>query len=55
LWRAGDLHAHRVTFTLLESGQAPYTVSVGQYDGTRGENAIFILPDGTYTPLIELP
>jgi 4-amino-4-deoxy-L-arabinose transferase-like glycosyltransferase len=53
-WRAGDLHAHRMTFTLPESGE-PFTVRVGQYDAGGNLNAIFVLPDGEYTPVIELP
>lgn len=53
-WRAGDLHAQRMTFTLPESG-ALFTVRIGQYDAGGNLNAIFVLPDGEYTPVIELP
>lgn len=53
-WRAGDLHAHRMTFTLPETG-APFTLRVGQYAAGSNLNAVFILPTGEYTPVIELP
>lgn len=53
-WRAGDLHAHRMTFTLPES-DALFTIRVGQYDAGRSLNAIFVLESGEYTPVIELP
>jgi 4-amino-4-deoxy-L-arabinose transferase-like glycosyltransferase len=46
-WRVGDVHIHRMT---LPSEAA--SVKLGQYDGTRQRNMIF-LPD--YTPLIDLP
>jgi len=49
-WRAGDIHIHRLTFILPESG-APFTLQIGQYDGVHNQNVIF-LPD--YTPTISL-
>lgn len=51
-WREGDMHAHRLTFTVAAG--TPFTISVGQYDAGNGVNAIFVLPDGEYTPLIPL-
>jgi hypothetical protein len=50
-WRVGDIHIHRLTFTLPESG-APFTLQVGQYDSIHNQNVIF-LPD--YMPTIQLP
>jgi hypothetical protein len=50
-WRIGDIHIHRLTFILPESG-APFTLQVGQYDSIHNQNVIF-LPD--YTPTIQLP
>jgi hypothetical protein len=46
-WREGDVHIHRMTLP-------PETAEIrlGQFDGTRQRNMIF-LPD--YTPLITLP
>lgn len=54
-WRPGDVHVHRMRFTLPEDGHPPYTLAIGQYDADHDQNAIFILQDGTYTPLITLP
>ncbi len=63
-WRIGDWHAQRMTFTLpnvgspdaeAEAKAMPFTISVGQYDALHSQNAIFILSDGDYTPLIPLP
>lgn len=54
-WRIGDLHAHRLVIPPLPEAAAPLSVSIGQYDGGRGMNVIFLLPDGTFSPLIPLP
>ncbi len=54
-WRVGDLHAHRLTFTLPPDPHPPFSVSVGQYDALHSQNVIFVLPSGEYTPLIPLP
>jgi hypothetical protein len=53
-WRPGDVHVHRMTFTLPENGNPPYSISVGQYDAQRDESAIFIEQDGEYTPLLRV-
>lgn len=45
-WRTGDIHVHRLTLPPDTS-----EVKVGQFDGTRQRNLIF-LPD--YTPLVTL-
>jgi hypothetical protein len=50
-WRIGDLHLHTLHLNALSAGT--YQVQVGMYDGVRGRNAIFITPDGTYTPTID--
>ncbi len=52
-WRAGDLHAHRMSFTLPEKG-APFTIRIGQYDAGANLNAIFALAEGTFAPVVEL-
>jgi hypothetical protein len=49
-WRTGDIHIHRLTFTLPDSG-APFSLQIGQYDSVHNQNVIF-LPD--YTPSIPL-
>lgn len=49
-WGVGDLFIHRQMFDLPASG-APFTLQIGQYDSTHGQNMIF-LPD--YTPTITL-
>ena len=49
-WRAGDIHVHRLTFTLPDSG-APFSLQIGQYDSVHNQNVIF-LPD--YSPTIPL-
>lgn len=53
-WRTGDLHAHRMTFTLPE-GTQPFTIRVGLYDAGSNLNAIFVVENGEYSPVIELP
>jgi hypothetical protein len=50
-WRVGDVHVHRMAFTLPESG-GPFRLEIGQFDGVAGRNVIF-LPD--YVPTIRLP
>lgn len=52
-WQAGDWLIQSLYFTAPDN--TPYSLSVGQYDGVRGISLIFILPDGTYTPMIPLP
>jgi hypothetical protein len=49
-WHAGDIHVHRLTITLPDSG-APFSLQIGQYDSVHSQNVIF-LPD--YTPTIPL-
>jgi len=49
-WRVGDIHVHRLAFTLPQTG-APFTLQIGQYDSVRNQNVIF-LPE--YTPTISL-
>jgi hypothetical protein len=53
-WRVGDCHIHRLIFPRPAGAAGPLTVRVGLYDAMHAENVIFVLPDGTYTPLIEL-
>jgi 4-amino-4-deoxy-L-arabinose transferase-like glycosyltransferase len=55
LWHPGDLHIHRMTFTLPEDASPPLTLRVGQYDGLHNANVIFTPPDGEPTTVIELP
>jgi hypothetical protein len=50
-WRVGDVHIHRMTFMVPESG-GPFRLEIGQFDGIAGRNVIF-LPD--YSPTIQLP
>jgi len=50
-WREGDVHLHRLTFDLPDGATS---LQIGQFDGVKGENIIFILEDGTYTPTIPL-
>ncbi|MBZ0286487.1 MAG: hypothetical protein K8I30_02655, partial [Anaerolineae bacterium] len=52
-WRAGDLHVHRLTFTLPDSG-APFSLQIGQYDSVQNQNVIF-LPDFKPTIPLKLP
>lgn len=54
LWQAGDLHVHTMRFTLPDTTTEPYTIAIGQYDAQRGRNAIFISPEGMYTPTVTL-
>jgi len=49
-WRVGDIHVHRMTINLPESGI--FSASIGQYDSVSGRNIIF-LPD--YEPTVSLP
>jgi 4-amino-4-deoxy-L-arabinose transferase-like glycosyltransferase len=52
-WRVGDIHVHRMAFDLPGEG-TPFTLQIGQYDGTYNRNVIF-LPDYTATiPLQDL-
>ncbi len=50
-WQTGDLHIHRMTFTLPESDES-FTLQVGQYDSQTARNLIF-LPN--YVPTVMLP
>jgi len=50
-WRVGDVHIHRMTFMVPESG-GPFRLEIGQFDGIAGRNVIF-LPD--YSATIRLP
>ncbi len=50
-WRVGDVHIHRMTFMLPDTGE-PFRLEIGQFDGVAGRNVIF-LPD--YVPTIRLP
>ena len=52
LSQIGDVLAQRMPFAMPEG--TPFTISVGQYDAGNSLNAIFVLPDGEYTPLIPL-
>jgi hypothetical protein len=52
-WHAGDMHVHRLTFTLPDSG-APFSLQIGQYDSVHNQNVIF-LPDFTPTIPLKLP
>lgn len=49
-WHTGDIHVHRLTFTLPDAG-APFSFQIGQYDSVHKQNVIF-LPD--YTPTIPI-
>ncbi len=40
-WRVGDLHVHRMTFTLPPDAQGPFTLRVGQYDGLNNIGLTF--------------
>ncbi|MBN1963997.1 MAG: hypothetical protein JW910_05090 [Anaerolineae bacterium] len=54
-WRIGDCHVHQMWLALPPDAAGPFTLQIGQYDAIRAENAIFVLPDGEYTPLYALP
>jgi hypothetical protein len=43
LWQLGDWHYHRLTF--VPSSEDDYTITIGQFDGLRGENVIFLPPE----------
>lgn len=53
LWRDGDVHIHRMSFS-LEEDVTNYSIQMGQYDGMNQLNLILITPDGEYVPTIEL-
>jgi len=50
-WREGDVHRHRLIFDVPDEATQ---LQIGQFDGVQGENIIFILPDGSYSPTIPL-
>jgi len=53
-WRPGDIHIHRITFTLPSDLKRPLSLRIGQYDGLHNANVIFVLPEGDNT-VITLP
>ncbi len=57
-WRAGDVLVYRLELAVPAEAPAPVSVAVGFYDGVRGVNAIFRLPQGDapadYTPSVLL-
>jgi hypothetical protein len=45
-WQVGELHLHRMTFSLPSGAPGPFTIRLGQYDGLHNSSIIFNLPDG---------
>jgi 4-amino-4-deoxy-L-arabinose transferase-like glycosyltransferase len=50
-WRIGDLHYHRMTFR-VPAGE-DITLVLGQFDGMRGENVVFLPSDAE--PTVTIP
>ncbi len=55
LWRIGDVHRYALNLPRTLEGTPPYRIGVGMYDPNANINAIFVTPDGEYTPVIMLP
>ncbi|MBX3083513.1 MAG: hypothetical protein KF716_17910 [Anaerolineae bacterium] len=53
-WRLGDIYVVMITPDIPADAAEPFTYQVGQYDGVHNLNAIFKLPDGTFSPTISL-
>ena len=56
-WRAGDVLVYRLLLELPSDAVGPFRAQVGFYDGVRGVNAIFRVPQGDaveFTPTIPL-
>ena len=55
LWRVGDVHRYALELPVGLEGTPPYRFGVGLYDPNANINAIFVTPEGEYTPIIMLP
>lgn len=54
-WRVGDVHRYWLELPVGLEGTPPYRIGVGMYDPNANLNAIFVTPEGEYTPIIMLP
>jgi hypothetical protein len=52
MWRVGDVHVHRMAFTVDPS--VDFRLEVGQFDGVTAANVIFVLADGAQVVNIPL-
>ena len=52
-FRDGDLHIHRMQFT-LDGDVNEYSLQLGQFDGLSNTNLILITADGEYVPTVEI-
>ncbi|MBX3063836.1 MAG: hypothetical protein KF726_12720 [Anaerolineae bacterium] len=53
-WRLGDLQLVQIKVKIPVDAVAPFRFEIGQYDGVHNLNAIFQLPDGTFSPTINV-
>ena len=55
LWRVGDIHVYWMEIPVQFDAISPTEIGFGLYDPNAQINAIFVTPEGEYTPIIMLP